>query len=155
MSDKSSSVKHELFDGSDIEDLPDEFDWRSRGAVSPVKNQGQMGQASIFTAVDSIESAHFVKSGQLVYLSEEQVSDCDDQARTVEDVFEYAEKYPLEKAADYDYSGTQGKCHFDQSKALVKVQKIMQVKSKKTEDIKKAVTQSPVTVAINAGTLDF
>jgi C1A family cysteine protease len=31
--------------------FPDSFDWRTKGVISPVKNQGVLGQASAFVAV--------------------------------------------------------------------------------------------------------
>ena len=56
--------------------LPPSIDWRTKGAVPPVKNQGQCGSASAFAIVDSLYSFSFIKTGKLVSPSIEEYVDC-------------------------------------------------------------------------------
>jgi len=51
-------------------------DWKAKGKVNPVKNQGSCGSCWAFSAVASAESKHAINSGQLLQLSEQQLVDC-------------------------------------------------------------------------------
>ncbi|CAM0879424.1 unnamed protein product [Alopecurus aequalis] len=53
---------------------PASVDWRAKGAVTPVKNQGsECSSCWAFSAVATMESLHFIKTGKLVPLSEQQL----------------------------------------------------------------------------------
>ena len=56
---------------------PASVDWRTQGAVTPVKDQGQCGSCWAFATTVSTEGALFVNSSKLVSLSEEQIVQCD------------------------------------------------------------------------------
>jgi len=60
----------------DVEATPESVDWRTKGVVNPVQNQGQCGSCWAFSSTAAVESAHAIKTGNLLKLAEQQLVDC-------------------------------------------------------------------------------
>jgi cathepsin L len=61
-----------------VEGIPADIDWRTKGMVNPVKNQGQCGSCWAFSATSSIESQMRIQhKGRLHDLAEQQIVECD------------------------------------------------------------------------------
>ena len=63
---------------SRVKDVPDTFDWRTKGVVSSVKDQGTVGSCWAFSTVGNIEGQWALAGNELTSLSAEQLVDCDD-----------------------------------------------------------------------------
>ncbi|XP_025086665.1 ervatamin-C-like [Pomacea canaliculata] len=55
---------------------PASWDWRTKGVISPVQNQGQMGSAEAIVIAADLDSALAITSGSLKNLSAQEVVDC-------------------------------------------------------------------------------
>nr|AKO90284.1 cathepsin O [Tigriopus japonicus] len=60
----------------DISALPESVDWREKGAVTDVKDQGSCGSCWAFASVESIESYVAINNGTLMELSAQQITSC-------------------------------------------------------------------------------
>jgi len=63
-----------------VDPVPNQYppfiDWRIRGVISAVKDQGQCGSCWSFASAETIESHWAIMTGELPNLSEQQILDC-------------------------------------------------------------------------------
>merc|ERR1711975_191953 len=88
-------------------------DWTKKGAVTPVKNQGQCGSCWSFSTTGGLEGAYQVASGNLVSMSEQQFVDCDKRdsgcgGGLMDTAFTYAEANAICTEDSYAYSAKAG-----------------------------------------------
>jgi len=143
--------------------LPSSVDWVSRGAVTPVKDQGQCGSCWSFSTTGSLEGALKLATGQLTSLSEQQLVDCSKQNSGCNGgLMDYA--FAFEKTADvcteasYPYTARDGSCH--ESGCTVGIPRggvtgYHDVTVNDENALMEAVAQQPVSIAIEADQYSF
>lgn len=144
--------------------VPDSIDWTKKGAVTPVKNQGQCGSCWSFSATGSMEGAHFLKTGKLVSLSEQQLVDCSTSEGNhgcfgglMDYAFQYVEQnHGIDTEKDYPYFAKSGTCNTKKaSKDAATFSSFVDVQQNDEDALKAAVAQQPVSVAIEADQPSF
>lgn len=143
----------------DDTNLSASVDWRTKGFVNAVKNQGHCGSCWAFGATAVVEAAHKAATGTLLNLSEQEVVSCDTKSHGCQGgaqiyAFMYLEQHKQELTADYPYtSGTTkktGTCEYMASKGKVMVKGYSNVQRNSVSQTKAAIDKTVVTVAIEA-----
>ncbi|CAK8530699.1 unnamed protein product [Lathyrus sativus] len=100
-------------------DPPSTLDWRSSGAVTPVKAQNGCGCCWAFASVAAIEGIVAIKTGNLISLSEQELLDCVpggscSGGRTTDAVNWVIGNKGIASRADYPYTASKGDCRASQ-----------------------------------------
>jgi cathepsin L len=142
---------------------PASVDWRTKGAVTPIKNQEQCGSCWAFSAVGSTEGAHFLAKGALVSLSEQNLVDCSDaegnqgcNGGLMTQAFEYIIKNKgIDTEASYPYTAQNGNCKFSSANIGSTLTGYTNVKSGSETDLVAKIVEGPTSVAIDASHSSF
>ncbi len=141
---------------------PATVDWRNKGAVTSVKDQGQCGSCWTFSATGAIEGAWAISTGQLVDLSEQELVDCATgisygshgcNGGQMEGAFKFVIANGQCTLASYPYTAKDGTCQ--KCTAVAHISYCSDVKPNDQVSMKAAVAQQPVAVAIEADTRYF
>lgn len=90
--------------------VPENFDWRNRGIVSAVQNQGNCGSCWIFAPLSVVESANALADNPLVSLSVQELMDCIKppaylssgcDGGTADDAYEFVQKFGVVSSRAY------------------------------------------------------
>ncbi|XP_063040256.1 procathepsin L-like [Engraulis encrasicolus] len=148
--------------------LPHSVDWRNKGCVSRVRQQGPCASCWAFSAVSAVESHTCIKHKKpLTELSVQQLVDCAWPYGTqgcrggwTNMAFDYMQSKGLVNETDYPYRYWNFPCHFPQDvprdMIAAKVTGFLQVPPGDESALKDVVAkEGPVTVSVDARHISF
>jgi len=140
---------------------PAALDWRTKGAVTPVKDQGSCGSCWSFATTGSIEGAFQIATGTLRSLSEQQLVDCSQgapynnhgcQGGNFDGAYQYVmNNTGLDSEKDYPYQGSNLPCWTKAaSRKVASITKYVDVPPSQEAQLIAAAALGPVAVAVEA-----
>jgi C1A family cysteine protease len=141
-----------------ITDVADSIDWVAKGAVTPVKNQQQCGSCWAFSPTGALEGAFKIAGNALTSLSEEDLVQCNSvtdsgcQGGLMDNAFNWVQQNGICSESAYPYTsggGVTGTCKKGCSTVMT-ITGHTDVPSRNEAALKQAVSQQPVSVAIEA-----
>merc|ERR1712031_92665 len=131
-------------------------DWTTKGAVTPVKNQGQCGSCWAFSTTGGLEGQWQIATGNLVSMSEQQFVDCDKvdsgcNGGLMDNGFKFAEGTAIATEDSYAYTAKDGSCKSSFTTGIPQggVTGYKDV-SNSASALQSALNNNPVSVAIEA-----
>ncbi|KAJ0968032.1 hypothetical protein J5N97_024949 [Dioscorea zingiberensis] len=152
-----------VFRYKNVTAVPATLDWRTKGAVTPIKDQGQCGCCWAFSAVAATEGISKINTGKLISLSEQELVDCDTEedegcnGGLMDDAFEFIIKNGgLTTESNYPYKAADGTCNSKkESSHVATISGYEDVPKNSESSLLKAVVNQPISVAIDASGPDF
>uniref|UniRef100_A0A1B6GNK1 Cathepsin L n=1 Tax=Cuerna arida TaxID=1464854 RepID=A0A1B6GNK1_9HEMI len=155
----------DVFNASDYARLPGNVDWRKKGAVTKVKNQGRCGSCYTFSATGSLEGQHYLKSKKLVSLSEQNLVDCSKKEGNdgcnggfTDYAFRYIQNnHGIDTEASYPYEALDNKtCRYNPKNKGATVNGFVDIPSGSEKALQQAVAKiGPISVGIDAEHYSF
>ena len=150
-----------MYQSLDVNSLPTSIDWRQKGAVTAIKDQGQCGSCWAFSTVAAVEGINQIKTKKLVSLSEQELIDCDTEENSgcngglMDYAFEFIrENGGITSEASYPYAAEDGSCAAEKL-PVVSIDGYEDVPANDEDSLLKAVANQPVSIAIEASGDDF
>ncbi|KAK7330576.1 hypothetical protein VNO77_24771 [Canavalia gladiata] len=145
-----------------VDRVPPSVDWRKKGAVTAVKDQGHCGSCWAFSTIVAVEGINQIKTHKLVTLSEQELVDCDNKENQgcngglMEYAFEFIKKNGITTESNYPYETNDGTCDVSKmNEPAVLIDGHENVPVNNEAALHKAVANQPVSVAIEAAGYDF
>ncbi|XP_065857349.1 senescence-specific cysteine protease SAG39-like [Euphorbia lathyris] len=147
-----------------ISAVPTSMDWRKKGAVTPIKDQGQCGSCWAFSTVAAVEGITQLTTGKLISLSEQELVDCDTKGEDqgcegglMDDGFKFIiGNQGITTETNYPYDAADGTCNTkDEANHAAKITGYEDVPANDEAALMKAVANQPIAVAIDASGSEF
>jgi len=139
-------------------DNPTSIDWRDKGVVTPVKDQGNCGSCWTFSTTGCLEAHHAIQTGTLVSLSEQQLIDCAGKFKNhgcngglPSQAFEYIRyNKGLDTESSYPYRGYDSSCKFKPASIGATVTDVVNITALAENDLVDAVAnKGPVSICFD------
>ncbi|KAM6459343.1 procathepsin L-like isoform 2-T2 [Liasis olivaceus] len=153
------------FQKSATREMPKQVDWRMKGYVTPVKDQGQCGSCWAFSATGALEGLLFKKTGKLVSLSEQNLIDCSWNLGNegchggyVTQALEYVrENGGINSEHDYPYQEKESsKCCYNPETRVANCTSFVRIQPESERALEQAVAMvGPVSLAVDARSFQF
>ncbi|MCD9559604.1 hypothetical protein HAX54_017659 [Datura stramonium] len=148
---------------SNVNTVPPSVDWRKKGAVTPVKDQGQCGSCWAFSTVVAVEGINKIKTNKLISLSEQELVDCDTRQNQgcngglMDLAFDFIKKKGgITTEDNYPYRAEDGICNIEKENSpVVSIDGHEDVPPNDEDALLKAAANQPISVAIDASGSDF
>jgi len=71
-----ANEKERVYDYKNDAPIPDNWDWRTKGIVPPVSDQGQCGASAVYAEGDAVMAAVSIAAGRIISFDLSQIAEC-------------------------------------------------------------------------------
>jgi len=142
-----------------LRNVPESMDWRTKGVLTPVKNQGQCGSCWAFSTTGTLEAAWAIAGHNVTSLSEQNLVSCDHAGGNSGCgggwpylAIEWVAQNGIATEASYPYTSGNGQvasCRTNHAEAPIRVERYVPIDKTETAIMAYVANFGPVSISLD------